>query len=190
MEVERLEIPEILVLTPRRFADDRGFFVETYNSSRLAATGVESVFVQDNMSYSKAAGTLRGLHYQRPPFAQAKLVSVLKGRIFDVAVDVRRGSPTYGRHAAIELSADSGQQIFVPAGFLHGFLTLEPDTIVAYKVDAGYSAEADGSIRWNDPDLAIAWPKTDALILSPKDASAPPFATFESPFNYSPGGRP
>lgn len=187
MEVQSLEIPEVLVLTPKRFVDGRGYFVESYNAERMATTGVNDVFVQDNMSWSKAAGTLRGLHFQRPPFAQAKLVAVSRGRILDVAVDARRGSPTFGRHVTTELSADDGRQIYVPEGFLHGFITLEPDTLVTYKVNAYYSPEADGSVRWNDPDLAIDWPMTDKVVLSPKDAGAPLFATIDNPFNYSCG---
>ena len=187
MDVQSLEIPEVLVLTPRRFVDSRGYFVEPYNAARLAAAGVKDVFVQDNMSWSKGAGTLRGLHFQRPPFAQAKLVTVPRGRILDVAVDARRGSPTFGRHVTAELSGDNGQQIYVPEGFLHGFITLEPDTLVSYKVNAYYSPEADGSVRWDDPDLAIDWPMTDKVILSPKDADAPLFAAIDFPFNYHRG---
>ena len=134
---------------------------------------------------SHRAGTVRGLHFQRPPQAQAKLVSVPRGRIFDVAVDARRGSPTYGRSVFAELSAENGQQVFVPEGFLHGYATLEPDTLVAYKASAPYAAECDGAVLWSDPDLAIAWPvsRTEA-VLSPKDAAAPLFADFDSPFVY------
>lgn len=186
MHIERLEIPELFLLRPRRFADDRGFFVETYHRARLAEAGIDCEFVQDNLSHSARAGTLRGLHYQRPPHAQAKLVSVLAGRILDVAVDVRRGSPTYGRHVKAELSAEDGAQLFVPEGFLHGFVTLEPDTYVAYKVNDYYAADCDGGVRWNDPDLAIDWGFTDP-VLSPKDAAAPAFAAFDSPFTYAPG---
>jgi dTDP-4-dehydrorhamnose 3,5-epimerase len=186
MDVERLEIPEVLLLRPRRFADERGFFVETYQRERLAAAGIACDFVQDNLSHSAKAGTLRGLHYQRPPHAQAKLVSVLAGRILDVAVDARRGSPTYGRHVKAELTADEGTQLFVPEGFLHGFVTLEPDTRVAYKVSDYYAADCDGGVRWDDPDLAIDW-GVKAPLLSPKDAAAPSFAAFDNPFTYAPG---
>lgn len=188
MKIERLAIPEVLVLTPQRFADDRGFFVETYNAARLkAATGLTIEFVQDNMSLSRPVGTLRGLHFQRPPSAQAKLVSVARGRIFDVAVDIRRGSPTFGQHVSAELSAEDGRQILVPAGFLHGFMTLEPDTLVTYKVDAYYDPAADGAVRWNDPDLGIAWPFDGEVSISPKDAAAPAFAGLDFGFEYLPG---
>lgn len=188
MDAERLDIPEVVLLKPRRFGDDRGFFVETYNQRQLAAAGIDTVFVQDNMSYSAAVGTLRGLHYQRPPQAQAKLVSVLSGRILDVAVDVRRGSPTFGRHVKAELTADNGWQLYVPAGFLHGFVTLEPDTRVAYKVSDFYAPECDGAVRWDDPALAIDWAVgPDGAHLSPKDAAAPAFADFDTPFAYEPG---
>lgn len=188
MKVERLEIPEVLVLTPQRFADDRGFFVESFNAARLAqATGLKIDFVQDNMSLSRPVGTVRGLHFQRPPSAQAKLVSVARGRIFDVAVDVRRGSPTFGKHVSAELSAEDGRQILVPAGFLHGFMTLEPDTLLTYKVDAYYDASADGAVRWNDPELGIAWPFDGEVSISPKDAAAPAFSEVDFGFDYSPG---
>jgi dTDP-4-dehydrorhamnose 3,5-epimerase len=187
MDIERLEIPEVLLLRPKRFADERGFFVETYQRRRLAEAGVDVEFVQDNLSHSAAAGTLRGLHYQRPPHAQAKLVSVVAGRILDVAVDVRRGSPTYGRHVKVELSADDGAQLYVPVGFLHGFVTLEPATRVTYKVSDYYAADCDGAVRWDDPDLGIDWGPSP-FKLSPKDAEAPAFASFESPFTYAGDG--
>ncbi len=188
MDVERLDIPEVMLLKPRRFGDDRGFFVETYNRRALAAAGIETVFVQDNMSYSVARGTVRGLHYQRPPHAQAKLVSVVAGRILDVAVDVRRGSPTYARHVTVELSADDGYQLFVPVGFLHGFITLEPRTRVSYKVSDFYAPECDGAVRWDDFGLAIDWPVgPEGARLSPKDANASAFADFDTPFTYETG---
>ena len=185
MKLQRLAIPEVLLITPRRFADERGFFSETYNRRALEDLGLAVSFVQDNLSMSHRAGAVRGLHFQRPPHAQAKLVSAVRGRIFDVAVDVRRGSPTYGRSVAVELSAETGDQIFVPEGFLHGYVTLEPDTLVAYKASAHYAPECDGGVRWNDPDLAIAWPVSmEDVVLSPKDAAAPAFADFDSPFVY------
>lgn len=188
MEVERLEIPEVLLLRPQRFTDDRGYFVESFNAQRFAAaTGLEITFVQDNQSLSTAVGTVRGLHFQRPPSAQAKLVSVSRGRILDVAVDARRGSPTYGRHVAAELSAEDGRQILVPEGFLHGFMTLEPDTLVSYKVNAFYNAAADGCVRWDDPALAIDWPSPGPARLSPKDAAAPMFAGSDFGFEYVAG---
>lgn len=190
MDLRRLSIPDVLVLRPRRYADDRGYFMESYSRIAMATLGLEPVFVQDNLSLSRQVGTLRGLHYQRPPKAQAKLIQVIQGRILDVAVDVRRGSPTYGRSAAVELSADSGEQVFIPAGFLHGFVTLEPDTLVLYKVDAPYAPECEGSVRWDDASLGIDW-GVSAAVLSAKDAVAPAFADLDSPFVYAEpeGGR-
>ncbi|HYG26568.1 MAG TPA: dTDP-4-dehydrorhamnose 3,5-epimerase [Caulobacteraceae bacterium] len=183
MEVERLAIPEVLRVRPRRIGDARGHFTETYRRDRLEAAGIACPFVQDNLSYSAAAGVLRGLHYQRPPHAQAKLVSVLDGRILDVVVDVRRGSPTFGEHLTVEMSAKDGAQLFVPEGFLHGFVTLTPDTRVAYKVSDYYAADCDAAVRWDDPDLGINW-GVSAPTLSAKDAAAPLFAQFDTPFTY------
>ena len=190
MDLRRLSIPDVLVLRPRRHADDRGYFMESYSRIAMATLGLEPVFVQDNLSLSRQVGTLRGLHYQRPPKAQAKLIQVLQGRILDVVVDVRRGSPTYGRNAVVELSADSGEQVFIPVGFLHGFVTLEPDTLVLYKVDAPYAPECEGSVRWDDASLGIDW-GVSAAVLSAKDAVAPAFADLDSPFVYvdPQGGR-
>lgn len=183
LKVEALEIGDVKLVTPARFADDRGFFSETYNAERFRAAGIEADFVQDNHSLSREPGTVRGLHYQAPPFAQAKLVRVLRGAIVDVAVDVRKTSPTYGQWVKAELSAENGVQIFVPRGFLHGFATLEPDTEIAYKVDAYYSKECDGAVRWDDKTLAIDWGIEPATAkLSPKDAAAPVFAELRSPF--------
>ena len=183
LKVEALEIPDVKLVTPSRFGDQRGYFSETYNAQRFVAAGIDAVFVQDNHSYSALAGTVRGLHYQAPPFAQAKLVRVLRGAILDVAVDVRSGSPTYGKWVKAELTAENGVQIFVPRGFLHGFITRAPDTEIAYKVDSYYSKECDGAVRWNDPDLSIDW-ETGSLeaILSEKDLEAPAFKDFRSPF--------
>ncbi len=183
MDVAALDIPEVKIITPRRFSDDRGFFSETYNARAFKAAGVEVDFVQDNHSYSAKKGTVRGLHYQAPPHAQSKLVRVLRGSIIDVAVDARKASPTFGKWVKAELSADNGKQIFVPKGFLHGFLTLEPDTEVAYKVDAFYDGASDGSVKWNDPDLAIDWGVGEGdASLSDKDAKAPLWSAFSSPF--------
>ncbi|PWE18954.1 dTDP-4-dehydrorhamnose 3,5-epimerase [Marinicauda salina] len=185
MNVDCLDIPDVKVVAPARFSDERGFFSEAYNERSFAAAGVDARFVQDNHSYSASVGTVRGLHFQSPPYAQAKLVRVAVGRIFDVAVDIRRGSPTFGHSVAVELSADTGNQLFIPAGFLHAFMTLEPDTHVLYKVDAFYSREHDGSVRFDDPDLAIDWPlPAEEAVLSKKDAAAPSWAEFESPFQY------
>jgi dTDP-4-dehydrorhamnose 3,5-epimerase len=172
------------VIIPRRLGDERGWFSETYNARRLAEHGIHNIFCQDNQSLTRAPGTLRGLHFQRPPFAQAKLVRCLAGRIFDVAVDIRRGSPTFGRWVGTELSAENGRQLFVPVGYAHGFLTLEPDCMVAYKVDAFYSAECDTGIAWNDPDIAIDWPLDGVPQMSPKDAALPPLAALDAVFDY------
>lgn len=183
MDVVSLEIPEVKVITPRRFSDDRGFFSETYNARAFKAAGVEVDFVQDNHSYSAKKGTVRGLHYQAPPHAQSKLVRVLRGAVIDVAVDARKASPTFGKWVKAALSAENGKQIFVPKGFLHGFITLEPDTEVAYKVDAFYDGASDGSVKWDDPDLAIDWGvRASGASLSAKDATAPAWTAFASPF--------
>jgi len=183
MKVELLSLDGAVVLTPARYGDARGFFSETWNRRRFAEAGLDNAFVQDNESLSATKGTVRGLHYQAPPSAQAKLVRVVAGRIRDVIVDVRQGSPTFGRWDAIELSAEAGNQLFVPRGFLHGFATLEADTLVQYKVDAPYDAETDGAVAWDDPDLAIDWgiaPGT--ATVSAKDAAAPAFSQWTSPF--------
>ena len=183
LDVKKTEIDGVLILTPKRWADARGFFVETWNSERFRQAGLPAGFVQDNQSHSVEAGTVRGLHYQAPPRAQGKLVRVLRGAVMDVAVDARRGSPTYGRHVRAFLSDENGAQLFVPAGFLHGFATLEPHTDVAYKVTDYYSQPHDGAVLWNDPDLAIDWGIDPArAVLSEKDAKAPRFADFQSPF--------
>lgn len=187
MEIVPTEIPEVLRLLPRRFEDARGFFSEVWNVRRLAAVSLDIAFVQDNQSLSHRAGTVRGLHYQAPPHAQGKLVRVVRGAIRDVAVDVRQGSPTYGRWVSEDLSAANGAQLWVPRGFLHGFVTLEPDTEVLYKVDAHYDAASDGAVRFDDPDLAIDWGLDPAeAVLSDKDAAAPLFRDFVTPFRYEP----
>lgn len=183
MDFYSLDIADIKILKPRRFADPRGYFSETYNERIFRDAGVDVKFVQDNQSFSAQRHTVRGLHYQSPPFAQAKLVRVLSGRIYDVAVDVRQGSATYGAHVGAELTAEKGEQIFVPAGFLHGFITLDPDTLVAYKVDNYYDKGSDGAVRFDDPDLAIDWAGvTSGFALSEKDLAAPSFKTFKTPF--------
>ncbi len=185
MDVTNTALPGVLRLTPRRFGDARGYFCETWNARRMAEAGLDVAFVQDNESYSEESGTVRGLHYQRPPHAQGKLVRAVAGAILDVAVDVRRGSPTFGRWVSEELSAQNGAMLWVPRGFLHGFVTLEPRTQVAYKVDGHYAPDCDGSVRFDDPDLAIEW-RVDsaAVVLSDKDAAAPAFKDFETPFVY------
>ena len=175
LSIRPLALPEIKLISAPRFRDQRGYFAETYVRGDFAAAGIANEFVQDNESLSHTRGTVRGMHFQIPPFAQAKLIRVLTGRIFDVCVDLRRSSPRYGRHATVELAAATGDQLFVPAGFAHGFCTLEPDTTVLYKVDALYSAEHERGIAWADPALAIPWPvSVDAGILSAKDAALPP----------------
>lgn len=177
-----------VVVSPKRFVDPRGWFSETWNEHEFAKIGVAVRFCQDNQSFSKSKGTLRGLHFQAPPSAQAKLVRCLQGRIFDVAVDIRRASPTFGQWVGTELSADDGRQLFVPAGFAHGFMTLTDDCMVAYKVDAYYSAPDDGGIAWNDPAIAIAWPFDGEPVLSAKDANLPSLGELEIDFPYD--GRP
>jgi dTDP-4-dehydrorhamnose 3,5-epimerase len=174
LEIESLEIPEVKLIRPRRHGDDRGYFVETWNRRTFAAAGVDVDFVQDNVSYSRLPGTIRGLHYQERPMPQAKLVRVVSGAAFDVAVDLRRASPTFGRHVCATLSAENGTQLFIPVGFAHGFCTLEPDTEVAYKASGYYAPEHDAGIAWDDPDLGIAWPLAGrAPILSGKDRRLP-----------------
>jgi dTDP-4-dehydrorhamnose 3,5-epimerase len=178
-----MNMPQIIV--PKRHFDGRGWFSETFNEQRLHEVGITSRFIQDNQSSSKRAGTLRGLHFQCPPAAQAKLVSVLRGRILDVAVDVRNGSPTYGKHVATELSAESGHQFYVPVGYAHGFLTLEDDVMVMYKVSDYYAPKYDNGIRWDDAELAISWPCGAAdMIISDKDRQLQLLKDFISPFAY------
>jgi dTDP-4-dehydrorhamnose 3,5-epimerase len=185
---EPLAIPAVMLVRPRKFGDARGFFMETYSTEAFAEAGIAAGFVQDNQSLSAARGVVRGLHFQVPPTPQAKLVRVLKGSIFDVAVDLRAGSPSYGRWCAATLTAEGAEQLFVPRGFAHGFCTLEPGTEVAYKVDGPYAPECEGGLAWDDPDLAIAWPITKAEAqLSGKDAVLPGFAGFTSPFAYEAG---
>jgi dTDP-4-dehydrorhamnose 3,5-epimerase len=185
MDVEPTKLEGVMVLTPRRFGDTRGFFSETWNRRTLEAAGIALDFVQDNHSFSAEAGTVRGLHYQAPPSAQDKLVRVSRGRVWDVAVDVRVGSPSYGVSVGVELTAENGKQLLVPKGFLHGFATLEPDTEVIYKCTDFYAPDCDGGVRFDDPDLAVDWGiDAGAAVLSDKDAKAPAFKDWESPFTY------
>lgn len=175
----------VTLIKPRRFADDRGWFSETFVDRKWRELGVDAAFVQDNHSYSAHAGTIRGIHFQTPPHAQAKLVRCTRGRIMDYAVDLRAGSPTYGQHVWTELTADNGHQLFVPVGFGHAFITLEPDCEVVYKVSDYYSPENDGGVRWDCPDIAIEWPLDGrAPQLSAKDATLPTLSQFVSPFVY------
>ncbi|WP_434052593.1 MAG: dTDP-4-dehydrorhamnose 3,5-epimerase [Roseibium sp.] len=183
MIVDETGLPGVLQITPKRFGDDRGFFSESWSKRAFADIGVNVEFVQDNHSLSSARGTVRGLHFQAPPHAQAKLVRCGRGRIFDVAVDVRRGSPTYGNWFGTDLSFENGKQLFVPAGFLHGFMTLEPDSEIIYKCSDFYAPECDGAVRWDS--CGIEWPLADIEpALSEKDAAAPGLAAFETPFDY------
>lgn len=187
MQVSDTRLPGVKILTPRRFRDHRGFFSETYSRRTLAAVGITTEFVQDNVSVSTHAGTVRGLHFQTPPFAQAKLVYPARGSIFDVVVDVRRGAPTYGQHVGVTLSAEEGNQIYVPEGFAHGLCTLEPDTQVVYKVSQFYAPDHEAGIRWDDPALAIAWPVArEQAILVERDARLPLLAELSETFTYDP----
>lgn len=180
-----LSIRDVICFTPKRFGDERGFFMETYSRRLFAENGIDADFVQDNHSLSRPKSVLRGLHFQRPPHAQAKLVRVLRGSIFDVAVDIREGSPTFSQWTGETLSAENGKQLYVPAGFAHGFLTLEPDTEVAYKVDDFYAPDCDAGIAWDDPDIAIDWPDTGSdIILSGKDREHGPLKDLQPVFEF------
>lgn len=182
LDITKTDIPDLLILQPKRHGDDRGFFCESWNRARMAEHGLHYDFVQDNHSLSRTAGTLRGLHYQAPPHAQAKLVRCGRGRIYDVAVDIRVGSPTYGHWFGLDLTFENGLQLLVPAGFLHGFITREPDTEVIYKCTDYYAPECDGAVRWDS--CGINWDPAIDPVLSAKDAAAPALADFVSPFNY------
>ena len=176
MKVERLDIPDVILVTPPKFGDARGFFSEVFNAERFAAAGIGASFVQDNQSLSVERGVVRGLHCQVGPYPQGKLVRVVKGAIWDVAVDAREGSPTFGRWVAAELSAENWAQLWIPAGFLHGFCTLQPETEVLYKVTDRYSKESERGVLWNDPTLNLPWPiEPGAAVLSDKDKVLPGF---------------
>ncbi len=183
LDITPTEIPDLLILTPKRHGDARGFFSESWNKARMAERGLAYDFVQDNHSLSGAVGTLRGLHYQSPPHAQAKLVRCGRGRLYDVAVDVRRGSPTFGRWFGIELSFENGRQLMIPAGFLHGFVTREPDTEIIYKCTDAYAPDCDGAVHWDS--CGIDWGLAAPPLLSDKDARAPAFADFQTPFIWA-----
>jgi dTDP-4-dehydrorhamnose 3,5-epimerase len=181
IEVTSLELPDVKLVRFLRHEDTRGHFVETYSAPAFQTAGLPTKWAQDNEAFSSAAGTVRGLHFQTPPQAQAKLVRVVSGRILDVAVDVRRGSPTFGRHVAVTLSADRSEALFIPEGFAHGYCTLSLDALVAYKVSRRYAPDAERSLLWCDPALAIAWPvAAEKAIVSPKDAAAPSLADLNS----------
>ena len=180
MKVERLAITEVILIVPPRLGDTRGFFSETFNLRRFAEAGVSQPFVQDNHSLSARRGTVRGLHCQIAPSVQGKLVRVVRGAIWDVAVDIRHGSPTYGKFVTAVLSAENWAQLWIPGGFLHGFCTIEPDTEVIYKVTADYDRDSERGVLWNDPDLALPWPvQAGEAALSEKDARLPRLAACE-----------
>ncbi len=179
MELNALPIDGLVEIRPRRFGDERGWFSETWKRETLLGAHIDVDFVQDNESFSAPAGTVRGLHYQLPPHPQAKLIRVISGSIFDVAVDIRRDSPTFGQHTSIVLDGEAGNQLYIPAGFAHGFCTLTPDVRVAYKVSDRYAPETERAIRWNDPALGIDWPEVAGpatVTISDKDADAPTLA--------------
>jgi len=183
MQITPTKLPGVVVLEPQRFGDHRGFFSESWNKSRLEAAGLHlPEFVQDNHSMSREVGTLRGLHFQAPPHAQGKLVRCGRGWLFDVAVDIRKGSPTYGQWIGEELSFENGRQLWIPAGFLHGFVTREPDTEIIYKCTDHYAPDCDGAVRWDS--CGINWDVAGDPVLSDKDAAAPQLAEFDSPFTY------
>lgn len=183
IQIETTSLPDVLILTPKRHGDARGFFSESWNLRTLREAGIElPEFVQDNHSFSTAANTLRGLHFQSPPHAQGKLVRCGRGKLFDVAVDIRKGSPHYGQWFGTELSFENGRQLWVPAGFLHGFLTREPDTEIIYKCTDHYAPDCDGAVAWDS--VGIDWGLEGEAILSDKDIAASKFADFESPFTY------
>ena len=179
-----MRISILKLLKTKRHGDHRGFFSETYSRRKSSELGIDVEFVQDNHSLSREFGTLRGLHFQAPPHAQAKLVRCGRGAIFDVAVDIRRGSPTYGEWEGYELSVKNGDQLYVPVGFAHGFVTLEPDSEIVYKCSDYYAPETEGVVFWNDPNIGIKWPTVADPILSDKDAAAPLLADLESPFVF------
>ena len=189
MNVIETALAGVVIIEPEVFGDERGFFLETFQQQRYQElAGIDLPFVQDNHSLSAQAGTVRGLHFQRPPRAQAKLVRCGRGALFDVAVDIRRGSPSYGQWFGIELSFENGKQLLIPAGFAHGFVTRAPDTEIIYKCSDSYAPEKEGALAWNDPDLGIDWGLgATAPILSAKDAAADAFAGFDSPFVYDGG---
>lgn len=181
MEIIKTDIEGLILIKPKVFFDERGYFFEDYNEKRFKEAGITDVFVQDNQSFSKK-GVIRGLHFQCPPFAQSKLVRVIKGRALDVAVDIRKGSPTYGKHHSVELSGDNFMQFYIPTGFAHGFVALEDDTIFAYKCGEFYNKASEASILFNDSDLNIDW-KTDPSVISEKDMVGVRFKDFKSPFS-------
>lgn len=195
MHIDPTALPGVVIVTPARFGDHRGFFSESWSRRVMAGHGMDLDFVQDNHSLSAQTGTVRGLHFQTPPHAQDKLVRCGRGALLDVAVDIRHGSPTYGQHIAVELSAENGRQLLVPKGFAHGFVTLQPDTEIVYKCTDYYAPDCDAGLRWNDPAVGIDWGVSDAAaVLSDKDAAAPLLADLPVYFTYDgrtgPGAAP
>jgi dTDP-4-dehydrorhamnose 3,5-epimerase len=193
MQIIETGLPGLLVIEPKVFGDSRGFFLETWSRAAFAAACLDYDFVQDNHARSGPSGVLRGLHFQRPPAAQAKLVRVTSGAVFDVAVDLREGSPAFGKWYGALLSADNFRQMLIPRGFAHGYLTLAPDTEFLYKVDAPYAPDLDAGLAWDDPDLAVGWPLTEhgiaTPVLSDKDRRLPGLAGFTTPFTFASPGR-
>jgi len=187
MKAEPTRIPDIFRLTPRRYSDARGYFMETFQLTCFQnMTGAQVDFVQENQSLSLKRNTIRGLHFQGPPKSQGKLVRCVKGRILDVAVDIRQGSPSYGQSVSLELSSDNDHQLWIPSGFLHGFRTLEDNTIVSYQCTETYSPEHEGAVLWNDPDIEVDWGIESPSSISERDLAASRFADFKSPFHYEP----
>jgi dTDP-4-dehydrorhamnose 3,5-epimerase len=183
VKITKTKIDGVLVIEPAKYVDDRGFFSDVFKQAALVAEGIDLTWIQDNHSFSAQRGVVRGLHFQSPPMAQAKLLRVVRGAIFDVAVDLRRASPSYGQHVSVKLSADNWQQVLIPVGCAHGFCTLSDETEVIYKVTSGYSPAHEGGLRWNDPALAIDWPiPQQAAILSHRDSQWPGLEAFDSPF--------
>lgn len=189
MQIEDTALAGVKILTPQRFGDHRGFFSESWNKGRMEDAGLHYDFVQDNHSLSAKVGTVRGLHFQSPPHAQAKLVRCGKGSLFDVAVDIRKGSRTYGKWIGVELSFENGRQLMIPAGFLHGFVTRAPDTEIIYKCTDTYAPDCDGAVRFDDPDIGIDWGLESEALLSDKDTRAPFLKDFDSPFSWDEFGK-
>ena len=184
MNIIRTEIPDVVIIEPRVFGDSRGYFFESFSEREFKEQVADVNFVQDNESKS-CFGVVRGLHFQKPPHAQAKLVRVVKGKVLDVAVDIRKGSPTYGRHVEVELSEDNHRMVFIPKGFAHGFAVLSEEAVFQYKCDDYYAPETEGAVAWNDPDLDIDWRlPLDKVILSVKDTAHPSFKDADIPFEY------
>ncbi len=184
MNITESTIPDVKLIQPHRHVDSRGWLAETWRRSELVAAGINLDWAQENLVYSAAPATLRGFHFQAPPQAQGKFILVLRGAIFDVAVDIRRGSPYFGRHVAMTIGDERPAQIWIPAGFAHAYLTLKPDTQILYRVTAPYAPESERGFRWDDPSLAVDWPMAGKILLNDRDKALPPFSTLISPFSY------